>query len=65
VRGVVIGIHFGVALDRNVEGEIGLAPYHDLESQVPNNVQQEMDAVVAGLIDDSIATGVNFSSRSS
>jgi basic membrane protein A len=65
VRGVVIGIHSGVELDRNVEGEIGLAPYHDLESQVPNNVQQEMDAVVAGLIDGSIATGVNFSSRSS
>ena len=60
VRDVVIGIHSGVTLDRNVEGEIGLAPYHDLESVVPNNVKQEMDVVVAGLIDGSIATGVNF-----
>ncbi len=56
----MIGIHSGVALDRNVEGEIGLAPYHDLESVVPNNVKQEMDAVVAGLIDGSITPGVNF-----
>ena len=57
---VITAIHGGTMLDRNVEGEIGLAPFYDLESQVPATVQQQVDAVVQGLIDGSVTTGVDF-----
>ncbi len=60
VRDVITEIHSGSMLDRNVEGEIGLAPYHDLEAQVPDNVKQKVSEVVTGLIDGSITTGVTF-----
>jgi basic membrane protein A len=60
VRDVIIEINSGKTLDRNVEGAIGLAPYHDLEAQVPDGVKAKVDEVVSGLIDGSISTGVNF-----
>lgn len=60
VRGLITAIHAGVAPERNVEGDIGLAPFHDMDAQVPSDVKEQIDAVVAGLIDGSIATGVTF-----
>jgi basic membrane protein A len=55
-----VGGAAGGAAGRNVEGAIGLAPYHDVASQVPDAVKRQVDAVVAGLIDGSINTGVDF-----
>jgi basic membrane protein A len=39
-------------------GSAGYAPYHDLASQVPANVDAEMQALLKGLADGSILTGV-------
>lgn len=39
-------------------GPSGYAPYHDLASQVPANVDTEMKAILAGLLDGSIKTNV-------
>ncbi len=60
VRDLVILIHAGADPETNVEGEIGLAPYHDMASRVPDSVKKQVDAVVAGLIDGWIDTGVTF-----
>ena len=60
VRDLTTQIHAGVTPAKNVEGDIGLAPFHDVEAQVPGSVREQIDAVVAGLIDGSITTGVNF-----
>lgn len=43
----------------NYVGEVGLAPFHDLESQVPDEVKAKLDEVRAGLLDGSIETGVS------
>ena len=40
-------------------GPSGYAPYHDLDSQVPANVKTEMEALLKGLTDGSIKTGVS------
>jgi len=60
VRDLIIQIHAGSAPDRNVEGEIGLAPYHDLADQVPDRVKVQVDEIIVGLNDGSIDTGVDF-----
>lgn len=60
LRDLIVEIHAGATLGPNVEGEIGLAPYRDLEARVPDSVKEQVDEVVAGLISGSIATGVNF-----
>ncbi len=39
-------------------GASGYAPYHDVASQVPANVDTEMQALLKGLTDGSIKTGV-------
>jgi basic membrane protein A len=39
-------------------GPSGYAPYHDLDSSVPANVKTEMEALLKGLTDGSIKTGV-------
>lgn len=60
VAEIVAMIDSGTMLDRNFEGQIGLAPYYELESQVPDALRQQMDRIVGGLVDGSIATGVTF-----
>ena len=60
IRDLTIAIHAGEEPTRNVEGHIGLAPYHDMESQVPASVKEQVAAVVAELNDGSITTGVDF-----
>ncbi len=43
----------------NFFGEVGLAPYHDHDSAVPQDVKDLIDTTAAGLIDGSITTGYN------
>lgn len=46
----------GVTVGTLENGGVGLAPYHNLESMVPADLQSELDTVRAGIIDGSIAT---------
>jgi basic membrane protein A len=50
----------GSTIPSNVVGQTGLAPYHDLDDTVPADVKQRVDAVIAGLRNNEISTGVNF-----
>lgn len=43
----------------NYLGEAGYAPYHDVDSEVPPAVKEEMDRIYAGLLDGSITTNVS------
>lgn len=60
VSTLISDIHAGVDVGQIVEGEVGLAPYYDMESRVPESVKQQMEQIQAGLSDGSIATGVTF-----
>jgi basic membrane protein A len=40
----------------NVAGDVGLAPYHDLASKVPDGARAQMETIVAGVLDGSIPT---------
>jgi basic membrane protein A len=42
----------------NVVGQVGLAPYHDLDSQVPKAVKDKMTEIDKGLKEGTIKTGV-------
>jgi basic membrane protein A len=48
----------GTWVDGNVYGQAGLAPYHDVESQVSADVKAKIDEITKGLLDGSIKTGV-------
>lgn len=41
----------------NYFGEVGLAPFHDFESEIPAEVQTQLEEIDAGLRDGSIETG--------
>ncbi|MGC9358298.1 MAG: BMP family lipoprotein, partial [Anaerolineae bacterium] len=41
----------------NYFGDAGLAPFHDFEDEIPQEVKDELDRVAAGLEDGSISTG--------
>ncbi len=43
----------------NVIGPVGLAPYHDFESQVPDQVKAKIEEIDKGLQDGTIKTGVS------
>lgn len=43
----------------NFIGEVGLAPFHDFEDQIPQEVKDRLDEINAGLEDGSISTGYN------
>lgn len=43
----------------NFKGEVGLAPFHELESQVPQEVKDKLAEIEKGLKDGSIQTGVS------
>lgn len=60
VSELIIAIHAGEVPERNVEGEVGLAPYHDMADEVPDRVKAQVDAVIVGLNEGSIKTGVDF-----
>jgi basic membrane protein A and related proteins len=38
-------------------GGVGLAPYHDFEDQIPDELKQEVDAIIEGIIAGEIDTG--------
>ena len=60
VEAIIADIVAGSPPSGNVQGSVGLAPYHDLESRVPAEVQQQVLEVIAGLDAGSISTGVDF-----
>lgn len=41
----------------NYFGEAGLAPFHDFEDQIPQEVRDHLERIHAGLKDGSISTG--------
>jgi basic membrane protein A len=41
----------------NVKGDVGLAPFHDLESRVPTDVKQRMDQLTADIASGKQSTG--------
>lgn len=43
----------------NFLGEVGLAPFHDFEDQIPQEIKDRIDEIDAGLRDGSITTGYN------
>jgi basic membrane protein A len=43
----------------NFVGEVGLAPFHDFDSTIPQEVKDELATIDAGLKDGSIETGYN------
>jgi basic membrane protein A len=43
----------------NFVGDAGLAPYHDFESKIPQDVKDRMNEITKGLKDGSISTGYN------
>ncbi|MCP4423993.1 MAG: BMP family ABC transporter substrate-binding protein [Chloroflexi bacterium] len=43
----------------NFLGEVGLAPFHDLDSEVSDEIKAELEKIDAGLRDGSIETGYN------
>ncbi|MEJ2707410.1 MAG: BMP family ABC transporter substrate-binding protein [Anaerolineales bacterium] len=43
----------------NYVGAVGLAPFHDFESQIPQNVKDKLDEIKAGLESGDITTGYN------
>jgi basic membrane protein A len=47
------GIHYGTLENEGV----GLAPYHDLAGQIPDELDQAVQAVIAGIIAGEIGTG--------
>lgn len=50
--------HDGAFPSGNYFGQAGYAPYHDLENEVPVEVQEIMEQINAGLLDGSIKTNV-------
>jgi basic membrane protein A and related proteins len=47
----------GVLTGTLANGGVDLAPYHDLDAQVPPELKAEMEALRKGIIDGTIAVG--------
>jgi basic membrane protein A len=45
----------GVTVGTLENGGVGLAPYHDLESAIPDELKGEIDTIRQGIIDGSIS----------
>ncbi len=43
----------------NFIGDVGLAPFHDFDSQIPQEVKDQLNEIATGLKDGSISTGYN------
>src|SRR5205823_7723311 len=41
----------------NVKGDVGLAPYHDLDSKIPADVKQKMTQVISDVVGGKTKTG--------
>jgi len=58
LKGIVGGTSKAGALTANIQnGGVGLAPYHDWDSKIPQAVKDKVAAATAGLKDGSIQTG--------
>jgi basic membrane protein A len=44
----------------NFVGQVGLAPYHDLDSRVPQSVKDKINEIDKGLKDGTIKTNVKI-----
>ncbi len=42
----------------NFVGDVGLADYHDFEDVIPDDVKDEMEKIIAGVLDDSIDASI-------
>ena len=60
VFNLVKAVGDGTFKSGNSVGEVGLAPFHDTEPQVPNEVKQRLQQIDRGLKDESIKTGVTL-----
>ena len=47
----------GVIVGTLESGGVGIAPYHDMEDVVPAELQAELEAIAAGIVDGSIMVG--------
>jgi basic membrane protein A len=47
----------GVLVGTLANGGVDLAPYHDMDAMVSDELKQEMDAIREGIIDGSISVG--------
>jgi basic membrane protein A len=45
----------------NFIGQVGLAPYHDLDSSVPDEIELQMTEMIKALLSGDIQTGVSIS----
>jgi basic membrane protein A len=58
VSGLIAAVKDGSITGGNNYGLAAAAPYHDLASEVPAEVQANMEAITAGIVDGSILTNV-------
>ena len=47
----------GVYVGTLTNGGVGMAPFHDYEDQIPDDIKQELDDIQQGIIDGTIDTG--------
>jgi basic membrane protein A len=47
----------GVYVGTLANGGVDMAPFHDFEGQIPDEIVQELETIRAGIIDGSIDTG--------
>ncbi|MDG2112907.1 MAG: BMP family ABC transporter substrate-binding protein, partial [Actinomycetota bacterium] len=57
VSGLIEQAHGGTMTGGNSIGGVGLAPYHDFEDVVTDEMRATLEEVLAGLNDGSISTG--------
>jgi len=57
VADIIMAIHDGTFQPGNFFGAAALAPFHDFEDVVPEEVKQELDEIAAGLQDGTSSTG--------
>ncbi|MBN1678732.1 MAG: transporter substrate-binding domain-containing protein, partial [Anaerolineae bacterium] len=57
VADIIMGLQDGTAVPGNFFGKAALAPFHDFEDQIPDDLKAELDEVAAALADGSITTG--------
>ena len=51
-------VRAGVSVANLKNGGVGLAPYHDWDGSVPQSVRDKVAQAAAGLVDGSVATGI-------
>jgi basic membrane protein A len=59
VSGLIMNVSDGSIAGGNFFGPVGLAPFHDFEDTIPQDVKDTLDEINTGLEDGSISTGYN------